>query len=313
MNDNQLLLKDRLDKIREVIAKYGEEKFCISFSGGKDSTVMSALIDMAIPDNEIPRVYANTGIELNMIRDFVRNMAELDERIVIIKPTTPIKQMLEKEGYPFKSKAHARWVSRFQRIGRTKGVVQYLGERKDKEPWSSWNSCPQKLKYQFTEEFNMKISDICCVRLKEDPLVKYANENGKKYHIIGIMKAEGGRRQNAQCLAFRGTKLYAFQPLAPVTKEWEDWFIKEYNIDICDIYKPPYNFTRTGCKGCPFAKDLQHELDILEKFFPNERKQCELIWKPVYEEYRRIGYRLKKKDEFHQMTVEDYLKEKYSE
>ena len=25
----------------------------------------------------------------------------------------------------------------------------------------------------------------------------------------------------------------------------------------------------------------------MEKYLPNERKQCELIWKPVYEEYRR--------------------------
>ena len=31
----------------------------------------------------------------------------------------------------------------------------------------------------------------------------------------------------------------------------------------------------------------------MEKLLPNERKQCEIIWKPVYEEYRRIGYRLK--------------------
>ena len=70
-------------------------------------------------------------------------------------------------------------------------------------------------------------------------------------------------------------------------------FLSEYNIDICDIYKPPYNFVRTGCKGCPFALNLQEELDTLEKYFPNERKQCEIIWKPVYDEYRRIGYRLK--------------------
>lgn len=27
---------------------------------------------------------------------------------------------------------------------------------------------------------------------------------------------------------------------------------------------------------------------------PNERKQCEYIWQPVYAEYRRLGYRLKK-------------------
>lgn len=75
-------------------------------------------------------------------------------------------------------------------------------------------------------------------------------------------------------------------------------------VDICDIYKEPYNFPRTGCKGCPFAINLQEELDILEKYFPAERKQCELIWKPVYDEYRRIGYRLKKKEDFEQLKLD---------
>ena len=30
---------------------------------------------------------------------------------------------------------------------------------------------------------------------------------------------------------------------------------------------------------------------------PNERKQCEIIWKPIYDEYRRINYRLKRVEE----------------
>jgi 3'-phosphoadenosine 5'-phosphosulfate sulfotransferase (PAPS reductase)/FAD synthetase len=94
-------------------------------------------------------------------------------------------------------------------------------------------------------------------------------------------------------LAYDGKKLKLFQPMAPLTKEWEDWFIDAYDIKICDIYKPPYNRERTGCKGCPFALHLQEELDMMERFFPNERKQCEIIWKPVYDEYRRLGYRLK--------------------
>lgn len=106
------------------------------------------------------------------------------------------------------------------------------------------------------------------------------------------MREEGGRRQNAQCLAFKGKKLVKFQPLAVMSKSWENWLIKNYNIKICDIYKHPYKFERTGCKGCPFAKNLKRELAILQHFFPNERKQCEIIWKPVYDEYRRIGYRL---------------------
>lgn len=268
---------------------------------------------MALPDNKIPRVYANTGIELNMIRDFVLKKAEADDRFKIIKPSVPIKPTLENEGYPFKSKMHSNWLNKYQRIGRSEGVVQYLGERTDKEPWQSQTSCPKCLKYQFTPEFNLKISDKCCVRMKEEPLAKWGKENHKPFTIVGIMRDEGGRRRNSQCLAFRGGKLRAFQPLVPITKEWEEWLIKEYNIEICDIYKPPYNFCRTGCKGCPFAKDLQKELDTLEKFFPNERKQCEVIWKPVYEEYRRIGYRLKPLDEGHQIDLGEYEEQEIKE
>ena len=98
----------------------------------------------------------------------------------------------------------------------------------------------------------------------------------------------------AKCFSFVGGKLSFFQPLVPLSEEWEEWFIKEYHIDICDLYKEPFNFRRTGCKGCPFNRYLQEELDTLEEFFPGERKQCELIWAPVYAEYRRLKYRLKK-------------------
>ena len=73
---NEFLLQDRLQKIRQIINKYGEENFYQSFSGGKDSTVLSALIDMALPDNTIPRVYANTGIEYRLILDFVERERE---------------------------------------------------------------------------------------------------------------------------------------------------------------------------------------------------------------------------------------------
>ena len=105
---NEFILQDRLQKIKQIINQYGEENFYISFSGGKDSTVLSALVDMALPNNQIPRVYSNTGIELNMIRDFVFDIAKTDDRFVIIKPSVPIKTMLDSEGYPFKSKKHAK-------------------------------------------------------------------------------------------------------------------------------------------------------------------------------------------------------------
>ena len=75
---DEFMLLDRLQKIESVVKSYGEDKFAISFSGGKDSTVLSALIDLALPGNKIPRVYVNTGIELNMIRDFVFDLQKKD-------------------------------------------------------------------------------------------------------------------------------------------------------------------------------------------------------------------------------------------
>lgn len=291
MTENEFLLQDRLQKIRQIVNQYGEENFYISFSGGKDSTVLSALVDMALPDNQIPRVYGNTGIELNMIRDFVFNMQNTDKRVVVIKPAIPIKQMLDKEGYPFKSKIHSHCVNLYQTDPTKKMWQGYTGKRP--EHWHT-RTCPKILMYQFTESNKLKISDMCCVKLKEEPLIKWAKDNKKNITITGIMKEEGGRRTQSTCLQFSGKKLKKFQPLVPVTKDWEAWLIDEYNINICDIYKEPYNFERTGCKGCPFAINLQHELSTLEKYFPNERKQCEIIWKPVYSEYRRLGYRLDK-------------------
>lgn len=297
MTDNEFLLFDRLEKIKSVIGQYGEENFYISFSGGKDSTVLSWLIDEALPGNGIPRVYADTGIELNMVRDFVYDLQKKDDRIVIIKPSVPIKQTLEKEGYPFKSKEYSEKLATYQRSGLSPHLQDYIYRE-------GRYSCPKILRYQFSEDFTLKVSDKCCLRLKEDPIIhKYQRLNNKPYALIGLMPAEGGRRVSAKCLVFRNDKLKSFQPLVPVTKEWENWLIAEHNISICDIYKPPYNFERTGCKGCPFIPNLQKELDVLEKYFPAERKQCEIIWKPVYAEYRRLGYRLRKNDG--QITMED--------
>lgn len=53
-----------------------ENNAYISFSGGKDSTVLHYLIDEALPNNKIPRVYLNTGIEYKSIFAFVERERE---------------------------------------------------------------------------------------------------------------------------------------------------------------------------------------------------------------------------------------------
>ena len=100
------------------------------------------------------------------------------------------------------------------------------------------------------------------------------------------------------------SKKTTFKPLNPINNNFIEWFIKKYNIQLCNLYYEPFNFKRTGCKGCPFNLDLQEQLDVMEKLLPKDYKQCEIIWKPVYDEYRRIGYRLKSEQ---QMTIDDFL------
>lgn len=286
---NEFLLRDRIAKIQQVISKYGEDNFYVSFSGGKDSTVLSALIDMAMPDNTIPRVYANTGIEYRLIVQFVEMLKSKKHKweLIVLNPTQPIKPMLSQYGYPFKSKEHSAVVESWQNGNKNgKWINNYLNK-------TGRFACPDVLRYQFTEECKLKISDKCCKKLKEEPLREWQKKNNKPYGIVGLMREEGGRRNRALCLAFQGNKLKNFQPLAVVSKTWEEWFIEKYQIEISDIYKEPYNFKRTGCKGCPFNPELEKDLQKLEMFFPEERKQIESIWKQVYDEYRRIGYRLK--------------------
>lgn len=290
MTENEFLLEDRLGVIRDTINKYGEDNFYLSFSGGKDSTVVHHLLDMALPNNKIPRVFSNTGIEYNAIVEFVRERERVDKRFVIIFPKQNIKAMLEKVGYPFKSKEHSQRVYEWHHGCKGRPFMnRYL----EKEKFG----CPDKLKYQFSDDFKLNISHKCCLELKKKPAKKYVKETGRTIRITGMMKDEGGQRTTLNCILMKDDKLVAFHPLAKVDKEWEQWFIEKYNIELCKLYYPPYNFDRTGCKGCPFNFHLQESLAVMEQYLPSERKQCEMIWKPVYDEYRRIGYRLKKEEQ----------------
>lgn len=207
MTKNEFLLEDRKAKIQAVIGQYGEDNFYLSFSGGKDSTVLHNLLDLALPGNRIPRVYAHTGIELNMVRDFVLELQKNDDRIVVIKPSVPIKPMLEKEGYPFKSKYHSMVVDIFQKHGieRSETVKNYLNLQIPKSGIPKWSdhTCPKILRYQFEPEFTLKISDKCCDRMKKDPLHKWQKENNRPFAIIGIMASEGGAAGNRQMPCFQ--------------------------------------------------------------------------------------------------------------
>ena len=210
-----------------------------------------------------------------------------DPRIIILKPTESIQRLVAENGYPFKSKEHSVLVAKYQKDGNTdsKTVGAYLDE-------TQRNHCPAKLLYQFTDENTLPISALCCDLVKKKPLHDYSKRTGRKIAITGLRQEEGGQRRRSQCLSFRNKLLRKFNPLAPVSEEFMDYLIEKYDIQLCELYYPPYNFSRTGCKGCPYNIFLQRELNTLEKYLPSERRLCEKIWKPVYDEYRKHHYRL---------------------
>lgn len=290
--DNEFLLIDRLDVIRKTILKYGEDNFVISFSGGKDSAVLHYLVDMALPNNNIPRVFINTGIEYELIVKYFDSLKSKDKRFVAIKPTYPLGITLKKYGYPFKSKEHSQYVHSYQTSGITKSVNRYINPPIERRRFG----CPKKLLYQFNEQFQIKISSECCNKLKKEPFNKWQKENNKRIKLTGERIEEGGlRSSHGDCLSIdKEGNLKKFKPLNPMKSEWIDWFVGKYQLPLCELYYPPYNFNRSGCVGCPYNRNIKDTLDVLNDKLPNEYRKATLLWKPVYDEYIRIGYRLKK-------------------
>ena len=85
-------------RIREWIREFGEDGAYVSFSGGKDSTV---LLDIVRQDYQnVPAVFCDTGLEYPEVREFVKTV----DNVTWIKPSMTFRQVIEKCGYPMISK-----------------------------------------------------------------------------------------------------------------------------------------------------------------------------------------------------------------
>ena len=91
-------------RIREWVNKWGEDGVYVSFSGGKDSTVLLHLVREEYPN--IPAVFVDTGLEFPEIRQFVKTF----DNVIWLKPKLTFRQVIEKYGYPFIRKEVAECV-----------------------------------------------------------------------------------------------------------------------------------------------------------------------------------------------------------
>ena len=73
----EFILTDRIAKIQAINEQYDlEHNSYIAFSGGLDSCVVSRLLDVALPNNNIPRIFVNTGVEQKLMHKFVERERE---------------------------------------------------------------------------------------------------------------------------------------------------------------------------------------------------------------------------------------------
>lgn len=85
-------------RIRAWIDEYGTDGVYVSFSGGKDSTVLLDIVRKDYPN--VKAVFIDTGLEYPEIREFVKTFTNVDW----LRPKMNFKQVIEKYGYPFISK-----------------------------------------------------------------------------------------------------------------------------------------------------------------------------------------------------------------
>ena len=86
MNKNELLMLQALPlvikvaksklRIQEWVDYYGKENVYISFSGGKDSTVLLYLVREVCED--IPALFVDTGLEFPELKEFVKSFSNVE-------------------------------------------------------------------------------------------------------------------------------------------------------------------------------------------------------------------------------------------
>lgn len=94
----KMKIKLTQSRIRQWVNEFGEDGVYISFSGGKDSTVLLDIARKMYP--EIKAVYVDTGLEYPEIKHFVKGF----DNVEIIRPEMVLKDVITKYGYPMISK-----------------------------------------------------------------------------------------------------------------------------------------------------------------------------------------------------------------
>lgn len=285
-------IKVRMSQIRikQWVNEFGTDGIYISFSGGKDSTVLLDIVRNMYPD--IPAVYVDTGLEYPEIRQFVKTF----DNVIWLKPKMNFRQVINKYGYPFFSKEISHKFNDMY-SAHNRGKHSYVDDQL-KGTYVSKNGKTNLLditKYNFMVKAPFKISHMCCDVMKKAPIHAFSKQS-KRVAITGQMANESKIRlqkwlQNG-CNAFEG-KYPISNPMSFWTEQDVLRYIKENNLPIASVYGdivPIDNqislfdtdlkttgCNRTGCMFCGFGCHLEKSPNRFERMKTTHPKQYEWI------------------------------------
>lgn len=269
----------------------------VSFSGGKDSTVLLHLVRSIYPD--IEALFVDTGLEYPEIREFVKKQ----EKVTIIRPKMNFKEVIQKYGYPVATKELARKID-YARKGASWAQKFVDGTAVDSDGRPSRYRVPGKWLKLLDAPF--KVSSNCCDIMKKSPIHKFEKETGKRGYV-GTMACESKLREQAWfkngCNSFEA-KNPKSAPLSFWTENDILTYIRENNLEIASVYgdivetgrmiktyedEPPVpeltltKCDRTGCMFCMFGAHLEKEPNRFQQMKITHPKQYEFCLKPIDE------------------------------
>ena len=205
----------------------------VSFSGGKDSTVLKHIVDSMYDD--VPALFVNTGLEYPEIQKF----AMLQKNVVTVHPEMRFDEVIRKYGYPVISKEVAQTIFEARKNKET-GKYTYRikklnGVCVDKNGNPSSYNIPQ---WKFMLDAPYSVSDKCCDVMKKKPSKQFEKQTGR-VPILGTLASESRLRYSkwlrSGCNAFDSHRPTS-QPMSFWTEQDVLQYIKKYNVPYCSVY-----------------------------------------------------------------------------
>lgn len=260
-------------RIREWVDYYGTDGVYVSFSGGKDSTVLLHIVRQMYPSVEA--VFCDTGLEFPEIRSFVKTF----DNVTILRPKMRFDEVIRKYGYPFIGKKQADTISgarislhkriyslRLMECGVSIEEAKEIGlELPSKEMLNRYMAACESSKYVMKKYkpllfVDFDISHYCCNVMKKSPMHSFQKQTGKL--PITAQTAEESMLREA---AWLKNGCNAFEAKHKISNPMSFWleqdvlnYIKENNLPIASVYgevvthndDDGFNYANPLCEHC---------------------------------------------------------------